>query len=228
MHQLLLLHGAIGSSAQLQPLAERLGKAHHVHLFDLPGHGGKEFPPAFSIKLFAESVKEHLDKSKLLKVSVFGYSMGGYVAMYLAKHYPALIDRVITLGTKFEWNEAIAEKELKMLQPEVIEDKLPSFAGSLKQRHAPQDWKLLLQKTASMLTELGKDNTLKLPDYPTIAHPSLLMLGDRDKMVTLEETVAVYKQLPAGQLAILPATPHPIEQVDIEQLSAHILRFIKN
>jgi pimeloyl-ACP methyl ester carboxylesterase len=228
MHQLLLLHGAIGSSAQLQPLQTALEGQYHIHLFDFPGHGGKDFPPEFSIKSFAASVIEHLNKNKLIKVSVFGYSMGGYVAIYLAKYHPSLVDRVITLATKFEWNEAIVEKELKMLQADTIEQKLPSFAGVLKQRHAPQDWKLLLQKTASMLTELGKDNTLKIADYTTITTPSLIMIGDRDKMVSLEETVAVYKQMPAAELAVLPSTPHPIEQVDINLLAMHVRRFLKS
>jgi pimeloyl-ACP methyl ester carboxylesterase len=228
MQQLLFLHGAIGSSAQLQPLQEALKDRYHIHLFDFPGHGGKEFPPVFSISAFAEAVVEHLDKNKLIKVSVFGYSMGGYVAMYLAKYHAPLIDRVITLATKFEWSEAIVEKELKMLQPDVIGQKLPSFAETLKQRHAPQDWRLVLQKTAAMLTELRKDNTLKPADYTTITTPSLIMIGDRDKMVTLEETVSVYKHLPAGELAVLPATPHPIEQADTGLLSMHIHRFLKN
>jgi hypothetical protein len=31
-------------------------------------------------------------------------------------------------------------------------------------------------------------------------------------MVTLDETVIVYKQLPNPQFGVLPNTPHPIEQ----------------
>ena len=41
------------------------------------------------------------------------------------------------------------------------------------------------------------------------------MLGDRDKMVSLEETVAAFKIFPKGQMAVLPGTPHAVEQVDI-------------
>jgi pimeloyl-ACP methyl ester carboxylesterase len=227
MQHLLLLHGAIGSSTQLQALEEALKRDYHIHRFDFPGHGGKEIPSEFSIRLFALSVVDFLNENKIIKVSVFGYSMGGYVAMYLAKYHSSLIDHVITLATKFEWGETIAEKEVAMLQPEVIEQKLPSFAGILKQRHSPQDWKRVLQKTALMLTDLGRDNTLKLPDYTSILTPSLIMIGDRDKMVSLEETVAVYKQLPAGQLAVLSATPHPIEQADPGLLSMLIHRFVK-
>jgi len=228
MQQLLLLHGAIGSSTQLDDLKHALKEKYHVHVFDFPGHGGKDVPSEFSIALFADAVVEHLNNNNLLKVCIFGYSMGGYVALYLAKHHPSLIDKVVTLATKFEWSETIVEKELKMLQADVIEVKLPSFAATLKERHAPQDWKTIMQKTAAMLTELGKDNTLKLVDYTTINTPSLIMIGDRDKMVSLEETVAVYKQLPNAALAVLPNIPHPIEQADIVLLAMHIDRFLTN
>jgi esterase len=67
---------------------------------------------------------------------------------------------------------------------------------------------------------------LHLNEYASIQTPSLIMLGDKDKMVSREETIAVYEQLPNAQLAILPATPHPIEQVDKDLLAYHIRRFI--
>ena len=52
------------------------------------------------------------------------------------------------------------------------------------------------------------------------------MLGDRDKMVTLDETVEVYKNLPQAQLAILPNTPHPIEKVNTDRLASEIKSFL--
>lgn len=228
MQHLLLLHGAIGSSEQLRPLTQLLQPDFTVHLFDFPGHGGKELPAVFSIEIFAESVVGYLKENSIEKVSIFGYSMGGYVALYLAKHYPHLIEHVITLATKFHWNEAIAAKEIKMLQPEVIEYKLPAFAETLQLRHSPVDWKMVLNQTAEMLLNLGKNNMLKPEDYATILTPCLVMIGDRDKMVTLEETVTVYKELSAAQLAVLPSTPHPIEQVDETFLADHIRKFICN
>jgi hypothetical protein len=51
------------------------------------------------------------------------------------------------------------------------------------------------------------------------------MLGDRDKMVSLEETMAVYQGLPNAQFAILPQTAHPIEATDMELLSFMLIRF---
>jgi len=211
---LLILHGAIGASRQLRAIAAQLSAQYEVHLFDFPGHGGKELPEApFSIQLFADAALEYIEVHHLQQLTIFGYSMGGYVAMYLAKHHPQYITRVITLGTKFHWDEATAAREIKMLDSAAITAKVPDFAAILADMHAPNDWKVILQRTADMLTAMGRDNPLKPDDYKDIKTDSLIMLGDRDKMVTLEETVATYKALPDAKMAILPGTPHPVEKV---------------
>lgn len=226
MQHLLLLHGAIGSSEQLKDLAASLEPDFTVHLFDFPGHGGKDVSTTFSIEFFAEAVVRYIREKGIEKISVFGYSMGGYVAMYLAKTHSHLIGHVITLATKFEWSEGIAAKEIEMLQPEIIESKVPAFAEILRERHSPVDWKLVLSRTSEMLQRLGSNNILKIEDYIGITTPSLIMIGDRDKMISLNETIAVFKQLPTAQLAVLPATPHPVELVNVGLLSGLIRKFI--
>ena len=154
--------------------------------------------------------------------------MGGYVGVYLARNFPQKIKSVITLGTKFRWDEDIAKKGAQLLDPETIVAKAPAFAAELRKRHAPVDWKELLYKTACLLTAMGKDNPLKEDDYSSIVQPICLMLGDRDKMVGLDETVEVYKRLPNARLAVLPNTPHPIEKTDPEHLAFEIKCFLKS
>jgi pimeloyl-ACP methyl ester carboxylesterase len=222
---LLLLHGALGSAATLQPLAQLLAGDFSVHSLNFPGHGGTALPQAFSIPSFAHYVQQYCSTQALGRVSIFGYSMGGYVGMYLAKHEPELVSGLATLATKFYWDEAVAAKEVKMLQPPVMEQKMPQLAVQLRQRHAPNDWKEVVQKTAELLTGLGENNVLRTGDYPAINTPSLIMLGDRDKMVSMEETVAAQRLLPQAQLAILPGTPHPLEQTDVTLLSFLLKRF---
>lgn len=225
MSPLLLLHGAIGSRAQFEPLQQTLSASLDVHYIDLPGHGSEPVPGDFSIEGFADFVKDYCVQHRWSKVDIFGYSMGGYVALHLAAKEPLLVNRVATLATKFHWDEATAAKEVRNLQPEIIEAKLPQFAATLKERHRALDWKDLLQKTASLLESLGKHPVLTPTQYAALQQRVLLMLGDRDKMVGLEETVAVYRALPQASLAVLPQTPHPIETVDSALLSFHLHRF---
>lgn len=181
---------------------------------------------AFSIAGFAQQAASFINNSNLKEANIFGYSMGGYVALYMARHLNINIKKIITLGTKFHWDEAVAEKECKMLRPEIIEQKLPAFAQALAQRHGEDQWKTVLNKTAEMLQQMGKLNPLQPDDYTQIQVPSFIMLGDRDKMVGRDETIATFQLLPNAQLAILPGTPHPIEQADSSMIAWHIKRFI--
>jgi pimeloyl-ACP methyl ester carboxylesterase len=226
MKPLLLLHGAIGSKEQFAPLQNALSSGNTVFTINFPGHGGSPLAADFSIEHFANDVLRWMEEMKLEKISIFGYSMGGYVALFLAKNYPEKVEAVVTLGTKLHWDATIAAREIKMLQPNIIEQKLPAFAKELEERHQPEDWREVLNKTAMMLEKLGNDDVLPLQDFQQINCPVLLMLGDRDKMVTLEETVRVFKKFANAQLAVLPNTPHPIEQVDTELLAFHIRKFI--
>ncbi|MBO9205154.1 MULTISPECIES: alpha/beta fold hydrolase [Niastella] len=228
MQHLLLLHGALGSKDQFQPLVHLLEDTYQVHTFNLSGHGGQPLPgSAFTIQSFSEHVARYIQDMNIKTVNVFGYSLGGYIAMYLAQQMPDTITKVVTLATKFHWDEKTASKEVKLLDSKTIQEKVPAFAEQLQQRHAPVNWTSLLDKTKELLINLGTNNTLQLEDYTGINTPCLVLLGDRDKMVTLEETLAVYKQLPNAQLGVLPATPHAFEQVNLSLLAFMIRKFIK-
>jgi esterase/lipase len=59
----------------------------------------------------------------------------------------------------------------------------------------------------------------------SIENKVLIGLADKDNMVTLEETTAVYKQLKNGAMYMLPNTKHPIETVNVKLLSQVIKEF---
>lgn len=227
MKKLFLLHGAIGSIAQLEPISELLKDNFEIHKLNFSGHGGRGFNNHFNIKQFAEDVIEYLTENKIQSVDVFGYSMGGYVALYLAKHYPKRVGKIITLGTKFKWDVNIANKEVKMLNPEVISEKIPAFANALEKRHHPIDWKIVLTKTSNMMLEMGLQNPLQLTDFKQINHEVKVGLAIDDEMVSKEETEEVYKTLPNSEIYFLPNSKHPIERVDLSLLAEEILNFMK-
>lgn len=84
--------------------------------------------------------------------------MGGYVALYLASANENLLDKIAKLGTKFDWNPEIALKEIKMLNAEQIELKVPKFTEALAARQVENKGKELLSRTAKMKIDLGINN----------------------------------------------------------------------
>jgi len=225
---LLILHGALGSSVQLEQIAKRLEDKFRVILYNFSGHGGKPLPEeSYSIKLFAGELKSLIEKTRIGPCDVFGYSMGGYVALYAASHYPGLIGRIFTLGTKFDWNEESSAHEVKLLDAGKIEKKIPAFAKSLAERHAPEDWKKVLEKTAEMMLTLGKQNELTPEDMEQIENEVAVAVGDRDNMVSFSETEKAYRQLKNGRMIVMPDTVHAIEKVDLERLKIELQKFFR-
>ncbi len=226
MKKLLILHGALGAKEQFYPLAEMFNDDFQIYLLNFSGHGGKAFKNQFNIPQFAQDVIEFLKKENINKIDVFGYSMGGYVALYLAKHYPVRIGKIITLGTKFKWTPEIASKEIKMLNSSKIEEKVPKFAEVLKQRNLPNDWKEMVTKTAQMMVEMGENNVLSIEDYKSIKHFVKIGLADKDEMVSYDETIEVAEALPNAKYFQLENSYHPIEKVDLQLLIKEICSFL--
>lgn len=229
MENLLLLHGALGSALTLEPLREALANTYRVHTLNFEGHGGRPFPEeTFSITLFARNVLDFLDSNKLDNVHVFGYSMGGYVGLYLAHTHPERFKSIFTLATKFAWSEEAAAREIKLLNPEKITEKIPSFATILAQRHQPQSWAQNVEQTAHMMLQLGKHPLLTNEILSQISLPVQVAVGDKDNMVTLEETIQAYRCLPNGCLLVLPNTRHPLETIAVARLQTEITLFVNS
>ena len=225
-NNLLLLHGALGSEVQLKPLQELLSTDFNVHTLNFEGHGGRTSDDAFDMGRFAENVVEKLQTVGISNTHIFGYSMGGYVALTLAKKHPEMVESIVTLGTKFNWNLESAQQEVKMLNPEKIEEKVPAFAKRLHELHQPNDWKMVMQKTAEMMLALANGKRLTDSDLNQIQHKILIGIGSLDNMVTIEESENAATQLPNGTLQIIENVKHPIEKVDMTILATVIQEFI--
>ncbi len=224
---LILLHGALGSQQQLQPLAERLKNEFAIHTLNFEGHGGRRSTRDFSLDHFMENLRQFIEDEKLNKPDIFGYSMGGYVALKLAMEFPDKVNRIMTLGTKFNWTPESAAHEVGMLNPDVIEEKVPQFATQLKERHAPLDWKMVLSKTAGMMQALGNGVALQPKDFSRVGCPVLLTAGSADNMVTQEETKQVADSIPKSTFEIFDGFKHPIEKVELGVLAERVVQFMK-
>jgi pimeloyl-ACP methyl ester carboxylesterase len=144
--------------------------------------------------------------------------MGGYVALWLAHEQPESVGKIITLGTKFDWSPASAQSEVKKLIPEKILEKVPAFARILEHRHAPNDWKELLEQTSALMLRLGHRPILNENVLKSIRHEVLVCLGDQDDMADARYTEQVASVMPNGKFKLLANTHHPIERVDLDTL----------
>jgi len=222
---ILLLHGALGAASQFEQLEQLLTPVFDVHRYDFPGHGGKSFAEhPLTLPLLAEHLLDHIREFHLIGTSVFGYSMGGYAALWLEANRAGCFSSIMTLGTKFQWRPEIAEKESKLIRMDQLESRSPHFVETLKQRQAPNDLKKLSEETVHLLQHLGK-HPLSAAEFEKIDCPVRLAVGDRDAMVSLEETAHVYTSLSNASLLVMPETPHLLEKVNQHYLAEEIIRF---
>lgn len=219
MKTLLLLHGALGAKTQLDGLARLLAKDQIIHSLNFEGHGDRTSANDFSIDLFVQNLSDYLDAHQLSDINVFGYSMGGYVALKLALLQPHRFSKIITLGTKFKWDPEEAVKETRMLNPAKIEEKVPAFAASLNALHTAQDWKINMQKTAQMMLDLGNGKTLGDEHFTRIKTQCYIGVGDSDSMVTREETQHVAALIPGAEFYLLENTIHPVDKLDMQRMA---------
>ncbi|ESU27327.1 hypothetical protein FLJC2902T_20300 [Flavobacterium limnosediminis JC2902] len=227
MQPLLLLHGALGSQAQFETLKKQLSARYQVYTLDFIGHGNSPLidRETLSIPSFSQQVLDFLNQHGLSNVAIFGYSMGGYVALYLAKHYPHMVSKVFTLATKFDWNPESSKKEAAMLNWEIMEQKVPKFTQYLQVLHQVDKAPKLVKETAKMMLVMGQQPPLTLAEVGSLEQPVLFSVGDKDAMVSLDETRALYNSKANNQFWVVPNTVHAFEKVNLDKLSREIESF---
>ncbi|MBL7764555.1 MAG: alpha/beta fold hydrolase [Chitinophagaceae bacterium] len=225
MRNLILIHGALGHAKHFDALCDLLKDAYQLHVIELPAHGQNQEHVDFSIPGFSNYVAEYIQQHHLEAAGIFGYSMGGYIALHLAHQHPELVSKVMTLATKFDWNAQDTQQQVAMLNPDKMLEKVPQYVESLKAQHPATDWRQLLNKTAELMMQISQQAYLNDEVFQQLNLPVRIGRGDHDKMVSLQETAAVYEKLPQGSLYILPDTPHPIEKISVELMAPQIRNF---
>lgn len=228
MQNLILLHGALGHPAYFNWYAEQLSPFFNVHTPVFAGHGRTALPDApLTISTYIAQIHSYCADNGLEQVHLFGYSMGGYAALAYAAASPGNVASVLTLATKLDWSPEIAARETVMLQPETVLQKVPRFAASLAGLHGDEQWKTLMKAVDGMLEHLGKCPELTDVVLAGLATKVQLMVGDKDNMVSVEETYTASRKIPGAGLAVLPGTGHPFEKADREMLLLLMTRFFR-
>ncbi|WP_424962126.1 alpha/beta fold hydrolase [Ekhidna sp.] len=226
MEQLILIHGALGAGDQMNALKEKLAEDFRIHILEFEGHGslssGNE---PFTTSCFIEQL-EDLIADIGESVHIFGYSMGGFIALLASSKGNNLIKSITTLGTKMKWSTEIAEKEVRHLNPQKIKEKVPAFAQALEKRHG-SEWEDVLQRTADFMRKLGEEAPINQERMSQIDISVQMCLADQDAVVSEDETEEVANWLSNCKLCMIPKSKHPIEQTDLTALSETVRSFIE-
>lgn len=236
---LVVLPGLLGTiESNWQRFIPTLTKHYCTVAIDLRGHGRTNNPPppgkAGTGKLHIEQMTDDfngfLDEMGFTKVSVLGYSLGGCIGLLAGLKRPGRIKALAMHAVKFFWDEASISAMVAGLNPNVILEKTPGYAQELKEYHSaiygPEYWRTLLNTAADLVKTMPEQG-------PTSAQasdadfPVLLSVGDRDRLVPLEEVIRLVRVLPKGELVVLPATPHPLQRMRVDCFVPILLDFLE-
>jgi pimeloyl-ACP methyl ester carboxylesterase len=214
---LILLHGGTVTSKMWQPFLSSFVPHFRVITPDSRAHGKTINPKSeLSYHLMADDVVAFIHALNLTRPLVFGYSDGGQIALEIGMRYPSLTAALVIGAAwyKFSENYLNSLKELGLESPgvvniEKIREEVPDLVKLWKTEHSRTNdddyWQALLNQISTMWwTPL--DYTAE--DFHKIAEPTLILMGDRDGTIELNQAVDMYQLIPDAALAILPNATH--------------------
>jgi len=95
---IIFLHGITANAYCFQAFADDLARDHRVFAYDLRGRGDSDKPESgYGIPIHATDLSELIDVLGLDRPVVAGHSMGAFVALYFAVHYPQKLSKLILI-----------------------------------------------------------------------------------------------------------------------------------
>jgi len=211
---LLLLHGANGAALEIAPLSYGLRNFAPVFAPDLPGHGGRPVPHALDFSDLAADVIAQCDARGLGRFAAIGYSLGGTLALYLARHYPQRVCGVATLAAKVVFDQATVDLWTHLVGVDRLGKPGNPRQHELARLHYPQDWRAVARANHRLFLSLGAAPPLSEADLLAIAVPSLSLSGDKDQLVPRAETEWLADRL-RGLGGFFPGQAHPLAAVPV-------------
>jgi pimeloyl-ACP methyl ester carboxylesterase len=196
---LFLLHGYTQSSKSWKPYVTHYEKEYEVYLIDLTGHGKSEpFKEDLSVRSVANDLNSLIQYLQLEKIKAIGFSFGGDVLYQLALINPSLLESMITIGAVGTWTVNDFPEYLKAF---TFENR-NNFPWLKTSHDGDEHIKAMMNQFKNYTIELTDEELQSI-------HPEvLIMIGDDDEGMDLEEVARVKKNLPKSDLWILPNVAH--------------------
>ncbi len=182
---------------------------------DQRGHGhSPDGPWSLSYKLMADDTAAIIEQLGLGPVDVVGHSDGADLALILVRDHPQLVRRLVISGANIRADLSAEEKQRAQWSPQQLAAHLRETAASLPpwflpdytrvSPDGPDHWMKLLAKCYDMWLQ---PVVIEPADLKNISIPVLVMAGDHD-FTSVEENAEIFRDLPRGQLIIVPASSH--------------------
>ncbi len=251
---LVLLHGADVGSADLtwRPLIPVLAEAFRVIAPDLPGHGSSPpLPGPPATEAYIRWLGAFLDALGIRRTALVGLSLGGAISLGFALQHPERVSRLVLVASY----GLMRRVPLHALGYRLV--RIPPLVALLTRlRAAPFVLRLglrwvvgdpravppaLLQEVAAavrarkslfyawLATELDKHTvrTCYLDRLEELRVPTLLLHGDRDRLVPVEAAQEAARRIPHARLVVFPGCGHWVPRERPEAFCREVLGFLR-
>ena len=233
---LVFVHGLSGSWPNWLEQLPVFARDHRVVTLDLPGFGHSPMPrERITIAGYARLLERLLDKLDLAAAAVVGNSMGGFIASELAISSPQRVERLVLvsaagISTHAPRGSASAVPVLRRLERIMMASGAwaASRSDTVARRARLRDvalnvivhdpTRLSAALAAEQVRGAGKPGFIQgleaVLDYdisarlPEIACPTLIVWGDRDRLINVRDADAFAQLIPNSRKVILPDTGH--------------------
>ena len=206
---------------------------------DLPGHGYSDGLGFDRIEPMADWIIQALDACGLKKATLVGHSMGSLVAFDASARYPDRVEKVVLVGTSIPMpvGDVLLDAATSGQHDafEMMNVWGHSSSAAMGSCPTPGMWMMgmglrLFEKSQPGI--VGKDltacneYTAGLERAADVACPSLLILGQRDKMTPAKFAKAVADGIPDSRIVILPGSGHAMLAERPEEVLDALIEFI--
>jgi pimeloyl-ACP methyl ester carboxylesterase len=200
---LVLIHGFGEDHRIWQLVAPLLQQDFTLIMPDLPGSGNSALPPEpMQIRLLADFIAEILKQEQLEQVMIAGHSMGGYVALAFAEHYPQYLKAIsmVQSGAHADDESKIETRRkairllesggkdafIKAMIPNLWSEQSKQHHGEYLERHLDMAMQIsteaLIAYYEAMISRPSQLDLLR-----TLSIPIQYILGTEDQALPLEQ-----------------------------------------
>ncbi len=235
---IVLAHGATGNISFWTGYGyvDKLKDKYSVILFDARGHGKSDKPhetESYDYRLMVGDVIAIMDTLGVTKTHYWGYSMGGYIGLGMAKHFPERLLSLVVGGTTAYAPSGKAEPDplLKIFRRgvqegiETVVEGMRTLAGSITPQYEERLRGLDLQAMVAVLEYFQYQKPGLENDVLQIALPCLFYAGDADEG-SHKYGKDMAQQMPNASFYSLPGLNHVGASDATEQIMPQVLSFL--